>query len=201
MLKGKIISNKSELIRKFNAREGDCGYQGGVVKDFIRNSIASRLFYFILRGNWFCLRSLMSIYFFDLTFIKINRKHVKYKFNLNFSIKSPWTLTWPTHFHFRLNTVSGQDRTGGEIEKWLGLCWCWNAIQRKNSLLIHIHGFLEGEKKTWYLCKFLANNSQPEMTKMLDDSIGWGDVFCEYEDSLWWPLALCNLYNILNVLN
>ena len=129
MLKGKIISNKSELIRKFNAREGDCWYQGGVVKDFIRNSIDSRLFYFIFRGNWFCLRYLMSIYFFSLTFIKINRKHVKYKFNLNFSIKSPWTLTWPTHFHFRLNTVAttwpGQGR--GEIEKWLRLCWCWNG--------------------------------------------------------------------------
>ena len=117
-----MISNKSELIRKFNARDRDCWYQGGVVKDFIRNSIDSRLFYFIFRGNWFCLRSQMSIYFFSLTFIKINRKHVKYKFNLNFSIKSPWTLTWPTHFHFRLNPVqfTGQDRPGGgEIEKWL----------------------------------------------------------------------------------
>ena len=122
MLKRKIISNESELIGKFNARDRDCWYQGGVVKDFLRISIHSRLFYFILRGNWFCLRSLMSIYFFYLTFIKINRKHVKYKFNLNFSIKSPWTLTWPTHFHFRLNPVqfTGQDRPGGgEIEKWL----------------------------------------------------------------------------------
>ena len=112
VLKRKIISNKSKLIGEFNAPDRDCGYQGGVVKDFIRNSIDSRLFYFIFRGNWFCLRSLMSIYFFYLTFIKINRKHVKYKFNLNFSIKSPWTLTWPTHFHFRLNTVTGQARTG-----------------------------------------------------------------------------------------
>ena len=135
-----MISNKSELIRKFNAREGDCGYQGGVVKDFIRNSIDSRLFYFIFRGNWFCLRSQMSIYFFSLTFIKINRKHVKYKFNLNFSIKSPWTLTWPTHFYFRLNT-SGR---GGNLEI------CWNVtwtLKGKTPLLIHIHGFLgDGEE-------------------------------------------------------
>ena len=127
VLKGKIISNKSELIRKFNAREGDCWYQGGVVKDFIRNSIDSRLFYFIFRGNWFCLRSLMSIYFFSLTFIKINRKHVKYKFNLNFSIKSPWTLTWPTHFHFRLNTAAWTGQGGKSRNDWLSLCWCWNA--------------------------------------------------------------------------
>ena len=152
MLKGKIISNKSELIRKFNAREGDCGYQGGVVKDFIRNSIDSRLFYFILRGNWFCLRSLMSIYFVYLTFIKINRKHVKYKFNLNFSIKSPWTLTWPTHFHFRLNTVdrTGQDRTEGKSRNdWdsVGVGMQPWSSKGKTSLLIHIHGFWWGERK------------------------------------------------------
>ena len=143
MLKGKIISNKSELIRKFNAREGDCWYQGGVVKDFIRNSIDSRLFYFILRGNWFCLRSLMSIYFFSLTFIKINRKHVKYKFNLNFSIKSPWTLTWPTHFHFRVSTVRGQDR--GE-EKWLLEC-NHDPLQEKLSFLFIFMAFWWGERK------------------------------------------------------
>ena len=150
-----MISNKSELIRKFNARDRDCWYQGGVVKDFIRNSIDSRLFYFIFRGNWFCLRSQMSIYFFSLTFIKINRKHVKYKFNLNFSIKSPWTLTWPTHFHFRLNRVqcSGQDRTGQKGGKsrndWLSLCWCWNAtliFQRKNSAS-YSYSWLFGEGK------------------------------------------------------
>ena len=192
-----MISNKSELIRKFNARHRDCWYQGGVVKDFIRNSIDSRLFYFILRGNWFCLRSLMSIYFFSLTFIKINRKHVKYKFNLNFSIKSPWTLTWPTHFHFRVSTVSGQDRGRGEMTVGMQP---WSSAG-KTQLLIHIHGFLVGGKKTWYLCKFLANNSHQGMNKMLDDSIGFTDVFCEYEDSLWWPKAFCNLYNILNVLN
>ena len=197
MLKGKIISNKSELIRKFNAREGDCGYQGGVVKDFIRNSIDSRLFYFILRGNWFCLRSLMSIYFVDLTFIKINRKHVKYKFNLNFSIKSPWTLTWPTHSLPFPSEHSGQNRTG----EMTGVGMQPRSSGGKTPLLIHIHGFLVGEKKTWYLCKFLANNSHQGMNKMLDDSIGFTDVFCEYEDSFWWPKAFCNLYNILNVLN
>ena len=148
-----MISNKSELIRKFNARDRDCWYQGGVVKDFIRNSIDSRLFYFIFRGNWFCLRSQMSIYFFSLTFIKINRKHVKYKFNLNFSIKSPWTLTWPTHFHFRLNRVqcSGQDRTGQarrggnrEMTDWVSAgvgMQPWSS-KGKTQLLIHIHGFL-----------------------------------------------------------
>ena len=146
MLKGKIISNKSELIRKFNAREGDCWYQGGVVKDFIRNSIDSRLFYFIFRGNWFCLRSLMSIYFFSLTFIKINRKHVKYKFNLNFSIKSPWTLTWPTHFHFRLNTAAWTGQ-GGEIEKWLTESLLVLECSPDLQLLIHIHGFWWGERK------------------------------------------------------
>ena len=138
-----MISNKSELIRKFNARDRDCWYQGGVVKDFLRISIHSRLFYFILRGNWFCLRSLMSIYFFSLTFIKINRKHVKYKFNLNFSIKSPWTLTWPTHFHFRVSTVSGQDR-GRRND-------CWNATMifcRKNSASYSYSWlFGEGERK------------------------------------------------------
>ena len=139
-----MISNKSELIRKFNARDRDCWYQGGVVKDFIRNSIDSRLFYFILRGNWFCLRSLMSIYFFYLTFIKINRKHVKYKFNLNFSIKSPWTLTWPTHFHFRVSTVSG-DRTGGG-EKWLLEC-NHDLLQEKLSFLFIFMAFWWGKRK------------------------------------------------------